>query len=113
MLKGMVRWSKVVRGGWVHDKHMPGGGYVESRRGCIIERKLCKLESSRFGDQLGEVVIDLEHERDMVRFFRERIADLTRDLDGLTPVETEVYQESINKLQTALAEKLSQFPTLK
>lgn len=65
-LKGVVVWSKVVRGGWVRgDRETASGdatGYVENCVGRIFNRKLCEIASSRFGTEIGRVIRDLDAE---------------------------------------------------
>ena len=54
--KGVYRWTRVTRGGWVRCPELEEGGYVETRRGAIIERELCALESGRYGRGAGDVL---------------------------------------------------------
>jgi hypothetical protein len=60
-IKGVVSWSKVVRGGWVSAGTAFGDytGYVERRIGRIFDRKLHELVSTRFGTCVGDTIRDL------------------------------------------------------
>lgn len=77
-IKGVVSWSKVVRGGWVSGgrETANGGytGYVENRVGHIFERKLHKLVSTRFETFAGEVIRDLDREEAIAQIKKNRVA---------------------------------------
>lgn len=77
-IKGVITWSKVVRGGWVRgDRATANGdatGYVETRVGHIFDRKLHELENSMHGYFPGKVIRDLEKEKSIEEYRRNRIS---------------------------------------
>lgn len=89
-IKGLVTWNKVNRGGWVRGGY--DGGYAENRVGQCIDRRLNKLESSRYGDCAGELVLDLDQ-----HLFN--ILNLERNIEA----STQHVAEEEAELQSSLA----------
>lgn len=75
-IKGVITWSKVVRGGWVSTgrETASGGysGYVETRVGRIFDRRLCELESGQYGISAGKVIRDLDKEIEYEKYAKEQ-----------------------------------------
>lgn len=100
LYKGMVTWSKVERGGWVRgDRETANGeatGYVETRVGHVFNRKLCHTVSSQYGDQVGDVVVDLDYTIERIAYTEQHIKNYHRDISE--------YQQKIEKEISLLAE---------
>jgi len=101
-LKGVVRWQKVARGGWVSTgrETASGGysGYVENRVGRIFDREL-RHDSAYGSYELGALVINIDDTL-------EDIASIERRIEQ-AQAETEPFDVRIADLETKKAEYLA------
>ena len=105
--KGVYVWTKVVRGGWVRCPELDGGGYVETRRGAIIERALYTLESGRYGRGAGTLLHRLDQDETLAdvqaRELRHALERLLGDL-AAAEEKIETAERRLAKIDVKIAE---------
>lgn len=108
-IKGVVSWSKVLRGGWVRSEY---GGYVENRVGHIFERKLHEIHADRFGSNPGRVIRDLDKEESQKQYkqnFIRRIDEEIRKYDMMrTEYENLILSGLVDSVKDILQKKIEE-----
>lgn len=113
MLKGIVVWQKIVRGGWVKTARATANGdaegYVEHRVGMIFGKKLCEIMSNQYGVGIGNTVVDLDTEewkRQAKEAYElqkaEELSKLNADISRLEEALGKVEEEHVETLQSVI-----------